>query len=236
MNSWGRQNGRLHKSSGKRSNRSQSRRQSISSAQAWLSSPQPLTSHISSGGGYKQADNSKKHNVRNENSQTILTHKGRENGHRKWKQKHPQKSQRPFNRNNSRHQAAAKPQDEKQEKNGLIAGIDPFELFCAYNLGIEPNNVYKQANINQVSQRFGVDPATIRQATQRYGFDPESMLNKDYDLALAQLDIQVAPEGVSKIELAKGLYEEFLNASVLKRDWNKIFQEDAKENRKVFGG
>lgn len=130
---------------------------------------------------------------------------------------------------------ATKPGGGKYEGD-KVAGIDPFELFCAYHLGIEPKNVYKPANINQVGQRFNVDPATIRQATKKYGFDPASMLDKDFDLALAQLDIQVAPEGVSKVELAKGIYEEFLNAPVIKRDWEKILKEDEKENRRVFGG
>ncbi|MEC7640669.1 MAG: hypothetical protein VYC17_00795 [Nitrospinota bacterium] len=236
MNSGGRQNDRSNKPSGSRANRSSSRKQSVASAQAWLSSPHILSSHLPTGERQHLGNNSKKHKNRNGNGQPDSFSKGRENGHRKDKQRHPQKSHRPNNRNNNRQSSAAHPKDEHQGKNSLLAEIDPFELFCAYHLGIEPNNGYKPANINQVSQRFGVDPATIRQATQKYGFDPESMLNKDFDLALAQLDIQVAPEGVSKIELAKGLYEEFLNASVLKRDWNKILQEDAKENRKVFGG
>lgn len=116
-----------------------------------------------------------------------------------------------------------------------VNGIDPFELFCAYHLGIGPNDTYRPSNINQVAQRFGVDPAAIRQATRDYGFDSEAMLNKEFDLALAQLDIQVAPEGISKVELAKGIYEEFRNSPILKRDWNKILAEDKKENERVFG-
>ena len=235
VRSGGRQNGRINKPSGNRSNRSQSKRHSNASAQAWLSSPQPLSSHIPNGVSPQQANSSKKRKSRNGYGQPDSFKKGRGNDHRKEKQRHIQRTQRHFVHNNNRPQNTATPQGEKRETNGLVAGIDPFELFCAYHLGIEPNNIYKQANINQVSQRFGVEPATIKQATQKYGFDPESMLDKDFDLALAQLDIQVAPEGVSKIELAKVLYEEFLNASVLKRDWNKILQEDAKENCKVFG-
>lgn len=117
----------------------------------------------------------------------------------------------------------------------LVANIDPFELFCAYHLGIGPDNTYKPANINQVSARFNSNPAIIKQATKEYGMDADSMLNKDFDMALAQLDIQVAPEGVSKIELAKTIYEEFLNVPDKKRDWKKILEEDRKENRRVFG-
>ena len=55
-------------------------------------------------------------------------------------------------------------------------------------------------------------------------------------MALAQLDIQVAPEGIDRLELAKSIYEDFLAAPHVKRDWKKILDEDRKENRKVFGG
>ena len=61
------------------------------------------------------------------------------------------------------------------------------------------------------------------------------MLDLDFDMALAQLDIQVAPEGVDRIELAKGVYAEFLEAPKVKRDWKKMIEEDRKENLKVFG-
>lgn len=129
----------------------------------------------------------------------------------------------------------ASQEPERSNKSKRVGNIDPFELFCAYHLGIEANDTYKPSNINQVANRFRVDPATVRQATKEYGFDPQAMLDKDFDLALAQLDIQVAPEGISKVELAKTIYEEFLNASVMKRDWKKILEEDRRENMKVFG-
>ena len=53
-------------------------------------------------------------------------------------------------------------------------------------------------------------------------------------MALAQLDIQVAPEGVDRLELAHGIYDDFQNAPRIKRDWNKIIEEDRKENQKIF--
>jgi hypothetical protein len=64
--------------------------------------------------------------------------------------------------------------------------------------------------------------------------DPESLLDRDFDMALAQLDIQVAPEGVDRLELAQGIYQDFKDAPRIKRDWNKILEEDRKENQKVF--
>ena len=56
--------------------------------------------------------------------------------------------------------------------------------------------------------------------------DSAALLDKDFDMALAQLDIQVAPEGIDKIELAKSIYEDFLEAPSVKRDWKKIIEED----------
>ncbi|MFQ5482182.1 MAG: hypothetical protein ACE5ER_05435 [Nitrospinaceae bacterium] len=116
----------------------------------------------------------------------------------------------------------------------LVSNIEPFELFCAYHLGITPDKGYKPSNINEVANRFRADPATIRQALKDYGMDSASLLDRDFDMALSQLDIQVAPEGVDRKELAKNLYEEFLEAPLHQRDWKKILEEDRKENQKVF--
>ena len=117
----------------------------------------------------------------------------------------------------------------------LTGNLDPFNLFCAYHLGIGPKKEYKPANLNEVARRFGQDPATVRQALKECGMDSASLLDRDFDMALAQLDIQVAPEGIDRMELAKSIYEDFLAAPHVKRDWKKILEEDRKENRKVFG-
>ena len=113
-------------------------------------------------------------------------------------------------------------------------GIDPFELFCAYHLGISPTNQYRPANINEVANRFKLDTGTTRQILKEYGMDSASLLDRDFDMAMAQLDIQVAPEGVNRTELARNIFEDFLEAPIKKRDWKKILEEDKKENDKTF--
>ncbi len=127
----------------------------------------------------------------------------------------------------------------RQENSGNGTGaalqIDAFQLFCAYHLGIGPNKEFRPANIHEVAKRFGTNPGAIRQSVKDHGMDPESLLDRDFDMALAQLDIQVAPEGIDKMELAKGIYQEFLEAPLKKRDWKKILDEDRQENIKVFG-
>ena len=117
-----------------------------------------------------------------------------------------------------------------------VANLEPFDLFCAYHLGIGPNKQYKPSNINEVANRFRQEPGVIRQALKEYGMDSASLLDRDFDMALAQLDIQVAPEGVDRLELAKTIYEDYLEAPYQKRDWKKILEDDRKENRKIFGG
>ena len=118
----------------------------------------------------------------------------------------------------------------------LTGGLDAFNLFCAYHLGIGPKKEYKPANLNEVARRFGNQPEVVRQALKECGMDSAALLDRDFDMALAQLDIQVAPEGIDRMELAKSIYEDFLAAPHVKRDWKKILEEDRKENRKIFGG
>jgi len=113
-------------------------------------------------------------------------------------------------------------------------GIDPFELFCAYHLGIASQNQYRPSNINEVANRFKVDIGTTRQILKEYGMDSASLLDRDFDMALAQLDIQVAPEGIDRTELGRNIFEDFLEAPIKKRDWKKILEDDRKENAKTF--
>ena len=159
--------------------------------------------------------------------------KHRGNGHHK-KQSHPKRQSESIKNNNGGNGTSAA-KSNSQNARGLVANIDPFELFCAYHLGIAADKSYKMANINQVANRFKVDPSVIHTAVKSYAMDSASLLDLDFDMALAQLDIQVAPEGVDRLELAKGVYAEFLEAPKVKRDWKKMIEEDRKENLKVFG-
>ena len=138
-------------------------------------------------------------------------------------------------RNNNTSSAANAPQAHSGSGQKLTGNLDAFSLFCAYHLGIGPNKEYKLLNINEVARRFGQDQGVVKQALKECSMDSAALLDKDFDMALAQLDIQVAPEGIDKMELAKSIYEDFLEAPNLKRDWRKIIEEDRKENRKIFG-
>jgi hypothetical protein len=141
---------------------------------------------------------------------------------------------RPGNDSAAQKTAPAQSNSAPRESGKQVGNIDPFELFCAYHLGITKDKGYRTSNINEVANRFRSEPGMIKQALKAYDMDPESLLDRDFDIGLAQLDIQVAPEGVDRVELARGIYQDFQDAPRVKRDWNKILEEDRKENQKTF--
>ena len=235
------QNG--NSSSGKSSSRNSNSRNTASRKKAihpWVSSSpassQALTSHISmvsknqsGNGGRNKPQGQKKRNSSRQQRENMnkSSTRNRSNFDRNKKSS----SRNPSDPNLSAEKNYTAPNSEKK----LSGSLDAFSLFCAYHLGIGPNKEYKPSNINEVARRFGHDQGVIKQALKECNMDSASLLDKDFDMALAQLDIQVAPEGIDKMELAKSIYEDFLKAPNVKRDWKKIIEEDRKENRKVFG-
>lgn len=130
---------------------------------------------------------------------------------------------------------AQKPLKPKRERDfKIVDEIQPFQLFASYHLGVTEKDGYKPQNIHDIARRFNTSPTRINQALEEYEMDAETVLNTDFDMGLAQLDIKVAPKGVSKIELAKNLYEEFREAPRVIRDWKAEIMNDAEENRKIF--
>ena len=201
------------------------------------SSSQALTSHLTGANKNKSGgiNNRKSKNPKNPYRQKR-NHGSNANDQGGGKFLHRERSGRPNGRTSSSRQSVdVAVKNPSVSEKPLTGNLDPFNLFCAYHLGIGPKKEYKPANLNEVARRFGQDPATVRQALKESGMDSASLLDRDFDMALAQLDIQVAPEGIERMELAKSIYGDFLTAPHVKRDWKKILEEDRKENRKVFG-
>lgn len=194
------------------------------------SSSQALTSHISMVSN-KTEGNSNNRNKPQGQKRRNPSHQQRNNANNG----RPRNQYDKAKRNNNAPTAANAPQASSGSEQKLTGNLDAFSLFCAYHLGIGPNKEYKLLNINEVARRFGQDQGVVKQALKECNMDSAALLDKDFDMALAQLDIQVAPEGIDKMELAKSIYEDFLEAPNVKRDWKKIIEEDRKENRKVFG-
>ena len=114
-------------------------------------------------------------------------------------------------------------------------GIDPFALFCAYYLGITPEDGYQFQNIHQVAKRFGVSSGVLKQVLSDLEMDTDRIVNSNFDMAGAQVDVMHVPEGVSRTEIARTHWEAFRTAAHTPRDWNRELAEDARANEKTYG-
>ena len=235
----GSSNGQQRSGSGQRNSSSRGKsRNEI--AQAWASDTSTLSSHMPT---IKRNEWDPKAKKRNENkngggASSRGKNKPSNGKNRSGQPNRNQTRNKPHSRpgNDSTAQKTAPTQSDSapRESGKQVGNIDPFELFCAYHLGITKDKGYRTSNINEVANRFRSEPGMIKQALKAYDMDPESLLDRDFDIGLAQLDIQVAPEGVDRVELARGIYQDFQDAPRVKRDWNKILEEDRKENQKTF--
>ncbi|MGH7820474.1 MAG: hypothetical protein ACREQ9_11915 [Candidatus Binatia bacterium] len=114
-------------------------------------------------------------------------------------------------------------------------GIDAFRLFCAYHLGITEDGGYRFQNVHQVARIFRTNAGGIRQALSELRMDPDLIVQSDFDLTDAQVDVMLAPDGVSRVELAREIYARFRRAPLRKRDWRRELEAAARENERIFG-
>ena len=113
--------------------------------------------------------------------------------------------------------------------------IDAFELFCAYHLGITPDGGYRIQNIHEVARRFGINAAELRQILASYGMAADDIVHSGFDLPGAQVDIMVAPEGISRRELARPLYDEFRSTPKQTRNWAREMEDAQRQIEKTLG-
>ena len=90
--------------------------------------------------------------------------------------------------------------------------LNEFELFCAFHLGINEKGGHYQPNINEVARRFDAQPDDIQRALQDYRMDRERISSSSFNLDLAKLDIEVAPPGIDRVELARTIFKDFLES------------------------
>ena len=114
-------------------------------------------------------------------------------------------------------------------------GIDAFALFCAYHLGITEDGGYRFQNLHHVAKRFGTNAGVIKQLLADLGMDSETVINSAFDMAGAQVDVMLAPEGIDRVAIARELYEQFRTAPKKARNWAKELEEDARTNERTFG-
>jgi len=87
---------------------------------------------------------------------------------------------------------------------------DAFALFCAYHLGITPDDSYAKPQVDEIARRYGLTVDALRNLLREHGLDEEAVRRARFDIEGARLDIRVAPEGISRTEIARELYETFL--------------------------
>jgi hypothetical protein len=123
------------------------------------------------------------------------------------------------------------------QRSGLAqsSGIDPFALFCAYHLGITEDGGYRFQNIHQVAKRFGTNAAVIKQVLTDFDMDPDAIVHSSFDMAGAQVDVMLAPEGIDRTAIAREFYEQFRKAPRRSRNWAKELEQDARDNERTFG-
>lgn len=110
-----------------------------------------------------------------------------------------------------------------------------FALFCAYHLGLDRQGKRRSMNVHDVARDFGLPTADIRDALERFGLTSERLMNLDFDLPAARLDIDVSPPGVDLPSIARMHWELLQQAPEKPRDWQAELSEDERENERVFG-
>ena len=87
--------------------------------------------------------------------------------------------------------------------------LSPFSVFCAL-LGITQREGYARQERAAVARRFDMSDDELRQYLEANGLSTSDFRNADFDLESARLDMKVAPKGISRIELARTLYQELI--------------------------
>ena len=87
--------------------------------------------------------------------------------------------------------------------------LNEFELFCLYHLGLVGTQAGIPLNLNQIAQRLNVSLDALDDFLRQVKLDPQSVLNSGFDLVGAQMDIQLAPEGVHFESVARRHFEDF---------------------------
>jgi hypothetical protein len=90
-----------------------------------------------------------------------------------------------------------------------LCELEPFSVFCALYLGITEDDGWREPRAGQVAARFGLSDGELASWLEAHGLDEPAVRDSGFDLEGACLDIEVAPEGISRVELARALYQEF---------------------------
>jgi hypothetical protein len=89
-----------------------------------------------------------------------------------------------------------------------LVELSPFSVFCALWLGITATDGYALAGLDAVAARFGIAREALDAYLCEHELRAEDLRRARFDLESARLDIRVAPAGISRLELARTLWQE----------------------------
>lgn len=89
-----------------------------------------------------------------------------------------------------------------------LCELSPFSVFCTLYLGITEEDGWAPPNARRAARRFDLSPEALSEYLHAHRIAEEHLKRARFDLAGARLDIQVAPPGISRTELARTLWEE----------------------------
>lgn len=91
----------------------------------------------------------------------------------------------------------------------------PFQVFCAYYLGLDREFQYRFFHLNAMAEHFGVAPLRLKALMDEWRLAPEDTRHVDYNLARAHATAQeIARQGQREdVEtFARRTWDEFVQA------------------------
>lgn len=103
----------------------------------------------------------------------------------------------------------------------------PFQIFCAYYLGLDLEFRYKFLNLNAVARMFGLTVYELRNLMDHYYLSPELTRHVNYNLASAHATAQELSQTKGRFEVERyaiKCWEEFRQALDRTYDHKKDFE------------
>lgn len=111
---------------------------------------------------------------------------------------------------------------------------NPFEVFCWYYLGLNPQGEYRFVNGNKIAAHYNCTVADLIGFLKKHRLDPDVVLNTDFPMARYQVDVQLAAQEQGPeqaMELAARIFAEFKGRIGNSRDWLAEIEREREEDR-----
>ncbi|MFQ5697505.1 MAG: hypothetical protein ACE5IL_04375 [Myxococcota bacterium] len=89
-----------------------------------------------------------------------------------------------------------------------LCALSPFSVFCTLWLGITDTDGFRPRSRAEVARAFALDAESLDAYLREHALDAAALERAGFDLESARFDIQVAPVGISRTELARTLFAE----------------------------